>query len=181
MEDYKDMYPRQEEPSDPPDPREDPIGAFPEEPDWGTPPEESGWGVPPEEPEAPTFFGDPEKSETPDYGWQLPPVVPPDPPISMNRRIYTLCAVITVLIFLLCVYCIGSDILHGALNGFQADQVVVELKATEQKNPVFPRQLKTYLALMNKHLGLLLNFGQVKMVDGIERIINGYGQQASDS
>ena len=61
------------------------------------------------------------------------------------------------------------------------DQVVVELKATEQKNPVFPRQLKTYLALMNKHLGLLLNFGQVKMVDGIERIINGYGQQASDS
>ena len=61
------------------------------------------------------------------------------------------------------------------------DQVVVELKATEQKNPVFPRQLKTYLALMNKHLGLLLNFGQAKMVDGIERIINGYGQQASDS
>ena len=61
------------------------------------------------------------------------------------------------------------------------DQVVVELNATEQKNPVFPRQLKTYLALMNKHLGLLLNFGQVKMVDGIERIINGYGQQASDS
>ncbi len=138
MEDYKDMYPRQEEPSDPPDPREDPIGAFPEEPDWGTPPEESGWGVPPEEPEAPTFFGDPEKSETPDYGWQLPPVVPPDPPISMNRRIYTLCAVITVLIFLLCVYCIGSDILHGALNGFQADQVVVELK-TQEKPALDPK------------------------------------------
>ena len=61
------------------------------------------------------------------------------------------------------------------------DQVVVELKATEQKSPVFPRQLKTYLALMNKHLGLLLNFGQARMVDGIERIINGYGQQTSDS
>ena len=53
-------------------------------------------------------------------------------------------------------------------------QVVVELKATEQKNPVFPRQLKTYLVLMKKHLGLLLNFGQAKMVNGIERVVNGY-------
>ena len=53
-------------------------------------------------------------------------------------------------------------------------EIVVELKATEQKNPVFPKQLKTYLVLMDKHLGLLLNFGQAKMVDGIERIVNGY-------
>ena len=66
-------------------------------------------------------------------------------------------------------------------DAFRADmlvdgQVVVELKATEQKNPVFPRQLKTYLVLMKKHLGLLLNFGQAKMVNGIERIVNGYEQ-----
>ena len=64
-------------------------------------------------------------------------------------------------------------------NAFRADmivdgQIVVELKATEQRNPVFPKQLKTYLVLMNKHLGLLLNFGQAKMVNGIERIVNGY-------
>ena len=64
-------------------------------------------------------------------------------------------------------------------DAFRADmivdeQIVVELKATEQRNPVFPRQLKTYLVLMNKHLGLLLNFGQAKMVNGIERIVNGY-------
>ena len=64
-------------------------------------------------------------------------------------------------------------------DAFRADmivdgQVVVELKATEQRNPVFPRQLKTYLVLMNKHLGLLLNFGQAKMVNGIERVVNGY-------
>ena len=66
-------------------------------------------------------------------------------------------------------------------DAFRADmivdgQIVVELKATEQRNPVFPRQLKTYLVLMNKHLGLLLNFGQAKMVNGIERIVNGYDQ-----
>ena len=65
-------------------------------------------------------------------------------------------------------------------NAFRADmivdgQIVVELKATEQRNPVFPKQLKTYLVLMNKHIGLLLNFGQLKMVNGIERIVNGYG------
>ena len=64
-------------------------------------------------------------------------------------------------------------------DAFRADmivdgQIVVELKATEQKNPVFPTQLKTYLVLMNKHLGLLLNFGQAKMVNGRERIVNGY-------
>ena len=64
-------------------------------------------------------------------------------------------------------------------DAFRADmivdgQIVVELKATEQKNPVFPKQLKTYLVLMNKHLGLLLNFGQAKMVNGIQRIVNGY-------
>ena len=64
-------------------------------------------------------------------------------------------------------------------DAFRADmivdgQIVVEWKATEQKNPVFPKQLKTYLVLMNKHLGLLLNFGQAKMVNGIERIVNGY-------
>ena len=54
------------------------------------------------------------------------------------------------------------------------DQIVVELKATEQKNRVFARQLKTYLVLMKKHLGLLLNFGQVRMLDGMERVVNGY-------
>ena len=64
-------------------------------------------------------------------------------------------------------------------NAFRVDmivdeQIVVELKATEQKTPVFARQLKTYLVLMNKHIGLLLNFGQMKMVNGIERIVNGY-------
>ena len=63
-------------------------------------------------------------------------------------------------------------------NAFRVDmivdeQIVVELKATEQKNPVFARQLKTYLVLMNKDIGLLLNFGQMKMVNGIERIVNG--------
>ncbi len=46
-----------------------------------------------------------------------PPPVPPQQPMPMNRRIYTMAAVIAVLVFLLCVYCIGSDMLNGAVRG----------------------------------------------------------------
>jgi GxxExxY protein len=52
--------------------------------------------------------------------------------------------------------------------------VVVELKATELKAPVHWRQLMTYLKLTNLRIGLLLNFGQPLMKDGIERVVNGY-------
>ena len=139
MEDYKEMYPRREEEPELPDPRQDPIGAFPEEPDWGHIPmaEDSEQPeIPSEEPRNAAPMPQPEPS--PDYGWQVPPLVPEEPPISMNRRIYTLCAVITVLIFLLCVYCIGSDILHGALEMDGGKPVVVELK-TQEKPKLDPK------------------------------------------
>ena len=148
MEDYKDMYPRKEQ--DPPDPAQDPIGAFPDNPDWGglqmsvnpdfqkeaeSPVQEEPQpsAPPPVEPPPPdtgVFYGDPNAptGRTPDYGWQVPPVVPPEPPVTMNRRIYTMCAVIAVLIFLLCVYCIGSDVLRGALFAGEERPVVVELQ-----------------------------------------------------
>ena len=51
------------------------------------------------------------------------------------------------------------------------DQVIVELKSTEEMKPVFYKQIKTYLKLMNKHLGLLVNFGENDMREGIHRII----------
>lgn len=52
------------------------------------------------------------------------------------------------------------------------DLVVVEVKATEQHNPVFEAQLLTYLRLTNKRLGLLINFGQPLLKDGIHRVAN---------
>jgi len=55
------------------------------------------------------------------------------------------------------------------------DCVVIECKATEKDNPVFASQLLTYLRLQNRHLGLLINFGKARIVDGFRRIINGYG------
>ena len=53
------------------------------------------------------------------------------------------------------------------------DQVVVELKSTETFSPVHAKQLKTYLVLTNRKLGLLLNFGMEFMKTGIKRVLNG--------
>ena len=54
------------------------------------------------------------------------------------------------------------------------DSVVVELKSCEQQVPVFAKQLKTYLVLCGKEVGLLINFGQISLKNGIERIVNRY-------
>ena len=42
------------------------------------------------------------------------------------------------------------------------EKIVVELKATEKMNPLFMKQVKTYLIAMNLPLGLLINFGSYK-------------------
>lgn len=51
------------------------------------------------------------------------------------------------------------------------DRIIVELKSVEEMKPVFYKQLRTYLKLLNKHLGLLVNFGENDMHEGIHRII----------
>ena len=51
------------------------------------------------------------------------------------------------------------------------DMVIIELKSVEELKPVFYKQTKTYLRLMNKHIGLLVNFGEYDMKEGIHRII----------
>ena len=71
-------------------------------------------------------------------------------------------------------------------NAFRVDllvdrEIVVELKATETMNKLYPMQVKTYLVAMNLHLGLLINFGMDKLVDGFVRIINGYPSPSSPS
>lgn len=52
------------------------------------------------------------------------------------------------------------------------DKVVVELKAVEELNDVHKAQLLTYLKLGKYKLGLLINFNQLRLVDGLKRIIN---------
>jgi GxxExxY protein len=53
------------------------------------------------------------------------------------------------------------------------DKVIVEIKSVEKLSKIHEKQLLTYLKLSGKNLGLLLNFGQPLLKDGIERIING--------
>ena len=49
-------------------------------------------------------------------------------------------------------------------KGFQIDllvenRLVIELKSTERDSALYPKQLLTYLRLMDLPLGLLMNFG----------------------
>ena len=53
-----------------------------------------------------------------------------------------------------------------------ASSVIVEVKATEQEQAVHRAQVLTYLRLTGLKLGLLLNFGQKLLRDGIERVAN---------
>ena len=54
------------------------------------------------------------------------------------------------------------------------DSVIIELKSVEEMKPLYGKQLLTYLKLMNKRIGLLINFNVPRLVDGVERVINGY-------
>ncbi len=68
-------------------------------------------------------------------------------------------------------------------EGFRADllvedRVIVELKSVEQLVPVNSKQVLTQLRLSQRHLGLLLNFGEVHLKNGIERIVNRLPEEA---
>ncbi len=63
-------------------------------------------------------------------------------------------------------------------EGYRADMLVggkilLELKSLERIQAVHQKQLLTYLRLSGYRLGLLLNFGNELMRDGITRIVNG--------
>jgi GxxExxY protein len=50
-------------------------------------------------------------------------------------------------------------------------QIVIELKAVDEINPIHKAQVMTYLKLSGLKLGLLLNFNVLDMKKGINRII----------
>ena len=52
------------------------------------------------------------------------------------------------------------------------NKVIVELKSVSKIEPVHKKQLLTYMRLAQKPLGLLINFNEVLLKDGITRIIN---------
>ena len=61
--------------------------------------------------------------------------------------------------------------------GFRADLIVehkliVELKSVEQVARVHKKQVLTYMRLTNCRLGLLINFGEELIKNGISRIVD---------
>jgi len=52
-------------------------------------------------------------------------------------------------------------------------KVITELKSVEVLLPVHAKQLLTQLRLSGLKLGLLINFGEAHLKNGIKRIING--------
>ena len=63
--------------------------------------------------------------------------------------------------------------------GFRADlivndEIVVELRAKSAIHPMDKAQTLSHLRLMSLRVGLLINFHEVKLVDGVNRIVNGY-------
>jgi GxxExxY protein len=67
---------------------------------------------------------------------------------------------------------------HQMDLGFKADlivedRVIIELKSVESLQAVHKKQLLTYLKLSGIKLGLLMNFNENMLKNGIKRIVNG--------
>jgi len=63
--------------------------------------------------------------------------------------------------------------------GFRSDlivenKVIVEIKSIETIAPVHPKVLLTYLKLTGITVGLLINFNESVLKNGIKRIVNNY-------
>ncbi len=68
-------------------------------------------------------------------------------------------------------------------SGFRADiivdnKIIIEVKSLEKMGSVHKAQILTYLKLTQFPLGLLINFGAPRLMDGYHRFANGL--QAND-
>lgn len=65
--------------------------------------------------------------------------------------------------------------------GFRADiivedSVIVEIKSVELLSPVHRKQVLNYLKLTTLQVGLLINFNEILLKDGLFRLVNNYTQ-----
>jgi GxxExxY protein len=65
----------------------------------------------------------------------------------------------------------GKEIGNHRIDYLVEDQVIVELKAVEALNRIHDAQLLTYLKVMNKRVGLLINYNVEHLRDGIKRLV----------
>lgn len=69
--------------------------------------------------------------------------------------------------------------------GFRADLlverlVIVECKAKEKLHPIDQAQLTSHLRLLDCRVGLLINFHELVLKNGIKRIVNNYQDDSID-
>ncbi len=62
---------------------------------------------------------------------------------------------------------IGDDL---RLDLLVEDELIVELKSVEEIKDVFYKQLRTYLKLLDKPEGLLINFGEYDLKKGMRHV-----------
>ena len=68
----------------------------------------------------------------------------------------------------------GHQVKHPHFIDLMIDEkVIVEVKAVERHSPIFETQLLTYLRLSKLPLGLVINFGERHVRQGIRRVVNG--------
>jgi GxxExxY protein len=58
------------------------------------------------------------------------------------------------------------------------ERLVVEIKSVDNLNPVYPKQVITYLKLLHLPVGLLINFGETTLKQGIRRLVNDHKDSA---
>jgi GxxExxY protein len=70
-------------------------------------------------------------------------------------------------------------------DGFRADllverQILVEIKSVEALAPVHYKQVLSYLRCAELRVGLLINFNEDRLKNGLHRILNGYEDRVRD-
>ena len=61
------------------------------------------------------------------------------------------------------------------------NSIVLELKSVEELHPVHYKQLLTYLKLADKQLGLIVNFNEHFLKNGIKRVVNNFVEPTNES
>lgn len=64
---------------------------------------------------------------------------------------------------------LGSSLRMDLVVG---ERVIVECKAVNEYNSIFESQVLTYLRLTGRKLGLVINFGERLVKDGIHRVVH---------
>ncbi len=65
----------------------------------------------------------------------------------------------------------GKDVGTFKVDLIVEELIVVELKSTAKHDPIFEAQILSYMKLGNYNVGLLINFNNIKLIDGIKRFV----------